>query len=239
MFEQTFVNAHAETRKPWTVAASLTLQAGCVVTVLLLPLLHPGTITPRFDFQTPLILTKLAPPPLRPELPRTAAAAPRLRGIFSSPLLPPRTVPMRIDMTPDPAPEIVSLPFAIAASVLDALPAARPFAPTPPPIPVARTSQPPATLLRVSGTVQSALLIFGPKPAYPPLAKATRVQGTVRLEATIGPDGAIRNLRMTSGPALLAGAALEAVARWRYRPTLLNGEPVEVMTQIDVNFTLN
>ncbi len=93
-------------------------------------------------------------------------------------------------------------------------------------------------LLRVSTSVQAALLIFGPKPVYPPLAKAVRVHGTVRLQAVIGLDGNIRDLRLTSGPPLLVKAALDAVQQWRYRPTVLNGSPVEVATEVDVNFTL-
>jgi len=75
-------------------------------------------------------------------------------------------------------------------------------------------------------------------PDYPPLARMARVQGTVRLEAVISTDGRIQNLRVLTGHPLLVNAALEAVARWRYQPTLLNGEPVEVVTEIDVNFTL-
>jgi protein TonB len=93
-------------------------------------------------------------------------------------------------------------------------------------------------LLRVSTSVQAALLIFGPKPVYPPLAKAARVHGTVRLQAVIGVDGHIRNLCLTSGPPLLVKAALDAVQQWRYRPTVLNGSPVDVATEVDVNFTL-
>jgi len=92
--------------------------------------------------------------------------------------------------------------------------------------------------IRVGGNVQQAKLIYGPKPVYPPLAKQARIQGVVRLTAVIGTDGTIQNLQVVSGHPLLIPAALEAVKQWRYQPTLLNGEPVEVITQIDVNFTL-
>jgi len=103
---------------------------------------------------------------------------------------------------------------------------------------IVETPPPPTAPLRVSTSVQAALLIFGPKPAYPPLAKAARVQGTVRLQAIIGTDGNIRNLRLMSGPPLLVKSALDAVQRWRYRATVLNGTPVEVSTEVEVNFTL-
>ncbi len=76
-------------------------------------------------------------------------------------------------------------------------------------------------------------------PIYPPLAKQARIQGTVRFTAVIGTDGTIRDLRLISGHPLLVSAAQDAVKQWAYQPTLLNGEPVEVITQIDVNFTLS
>ena len=87
--------------------------------------------------------------------------------------------------------------------------------------------------------MQQANLIKQPKPVYPPLAKAARVQGTVKFQATISKDGTIQNLQLLSGPPLLVTAAKDAVLQWQYKPTLLNGDPVEVITTIDVNFTLS
>jgi len=87
--------------------------------------------------------------------------------------------------------------------------------------------------------VQQAKLIRQVKPVYPPLARQARIQGTVRLTAIIARDGTIQELQVVSGHPLLVPAALEAVKQWVYQPTLLNGEPVEVITQIDVNFTLS
>jgi len=78
-----------------------------------------------------------------------------------------------------------------------------------------------------------------PKPQYPPLARQARIQGTVRFNAIIGKDGNIANLTLVSGHPLLVPAATAAVKQWVYKPTLLNGEPVEVVTVIDVNFTLS
>ena len=74
---------------------------------------------------------------------------------------------------------------------------------------------------------------------YPPLARQTRISGTVRLHAIIGKDGTVHELEVMNGHPLLVQAALEAVRQWRYKPTLLNGEPVEVDTTIDVIFSLN
>lgn len=92
--------------------------------------------------------------------------------------------------------------------------------------------------IRVGGNVQAQNVVEKTPPVYPPLAKQARIQGVVTLTATIGADGRVKNLEVTSGHPLLVPASLEAVRQWVYKPTLLNGEPVEVITQIDVNFTL-
>ncbi len=109
----------------------------------------------------------------------------------------------------------------------------------PPPPPLTKDAARPKQMrVRVGGQVEAAKLIFQVKPEYPPLAKMARIQGTVRLEAVISTGGTIQNLRVLAGHPLLVKAAIDAVARWRYQPTLLNGEPVEVVTEIDANFTL-
>jgi TonB family protein len=93
--------------------------------------------------------------------------------------------------------------------------------------------------IRVGGNVQAANLIKKVTPLYPPDAKAARIQGTVRFTATIGKDGTIINLELVSGDPMLVDSARGAVAQWVYKPTLLNGSPVEVITQIDVNYMLS
>jgi TonB family protein len=113
-----------------------------------------------------------------------------------------------------------------------------------PPLPnVAPPFNPPPTegvrRIRVGGNVQSSKLIEQPKPVYPPLAKQARVQGTVRYNVLIASDGTIRQMDLVAGHPLLVEAATPAVRQWRYQPTLLNGEAVEVVTMVDVNFTLS
>ncbi len=92
--------------------------------------------------------------------------------------------------------------------------------------------------VRVSQGVTQGLLIRKIQPNYPPLARQARIQGSVLLQAEISKDGSIQNLRLISGHPMLAPAAIEAVKQWKYKPYILNGEPVEVETQITVNFTL-
>ena len=93
--------------------------------------------------------------------------------------------------------------------------------------------------ITIGGNVQRAKLVSQPKPAYPPLAKQARISGVVHLQAIISKDGTVQDLKVESGHPLLVPAAIEAVKNWVYQQTLLNGEPVEVSTQIDVNFTLS
>jgi len=93
--------------------------------------------------------------------------------------------------------------------------------------------------IRVGGNVQAENLTHKVDPEYPPLAKQARIQGTVRFTAIISRDGRIQNLQLVSGHPLLIESARTAVQQWEYRPTLLNGSPVEVLTMIDVNFTLS
>ena len=92
--------------------------------------------------------------------------------------------------------------------------------------------------IKVAGNVQAANLMKKVTPPYPPQAKAARIQGTVRFTAVISTAGTVRQLTLVAGHPLLVPAAMEAVTQWVYRPTLLNGQPVEVETTIDVNFTL-
>jgi protein TonB len=106
---------------------------------------------------------------------------------------------------------------------------------TPVAVPKAATPQ----RVRVSQGVSSGLLIRKVQPAYPPLARQARIQGTVILHAEISKDGTIQNLQLISGHAMLAPAAIDAVKQWRYKPYLLNGEPVAVETEVVVNFSLS
>jgi len=104
--------------------------------------------------------------------------------------------------------------------------------------PGAAMSRQPSAAAAVRVTQAQPALIRQIPPVYPPLAKQARIQGTVVMNATIARDGTVQNLTMVSGHPLLAQAAMDAVRQWVYQPTLLNGEPVGVETEIDVNYTL-
>src|ERR1019366_1891744 len=113
---------------------------------------------------------------------------------------------------------VVPAPFTLAS-------------PAPPSATPAADSKP-----RSGGQIQQAVLIYRKDAEYPKIAKQTGAKGTVTLTATIGADGNIKKVKVVSGHPMLTSAAVEAVKQWRYRPTLLNGQPVETETQVLVNF---
>jgi protein TonB len=123
-----------------------------------------------------------------------------------------------------------------AGGVLGGVMGGVPGAPPPPPPPKAKA---PTGPVRIGGQVAAANLIRKVEPVYPPLAKSARVQGTVEFTAVISKAGNIENLQLVRGHPLLVNAAKEAVLQWKYRPTQLNGQAVEVVTDIIVNFTLS
>jgi protein TonB len=111
-------------------------------------------------------------------------------------------------------------------------------APPSPPPSSTFPSTPGVARIPVGGSVQQAMLVSKPDPEYPPLARQARIQGTVRFNVLIGVDGLVKQMVLISGHPLMVPPAQTVVKEYVYKPTLLNGEPVEVVTQVDVNFTL-
>jgi periplasmic protein TonB len=238
MFDHTLLDS-APARKALPVG--YILEAALVGALMLFPLIYTEGL-PRRVFEG---VIPMPPPPAAP------APAARVRQerhvtaeeILNSHLVIPRTIKQVVD-TPEP-PDVASAmnTFGVPGGASDGVPDGIPqgiwsTGNLPPPPPLAATRPRRRTPLPVGGQVQAAKLIFGPVPEYPPLARAARIQGIVHLQAVISADGTIQHLTLIAGHPLLVDAAMQAVARWRYRPTLLNGEPVEVVTDIVVNFTL-
>jgi protein TonB len=253
MFEQTFVDGVGKTHKTWTVVVSFLAQMVGITAAIIIPLLFTDALP-----KTQLTSFLVAPPPPPPPPPPPAAAAPKIvkvipRQFDAGKLMQPKAIPKEITMIKEeelPAASGVQgvvggvpggVPGGVAGGVIGGIIGSVPTAAPPPPPPPKVEAPKPVTpqRIRVGGNVQAAMAIRAPKPSYPPLAKQARIQGVVRLNAVIGKDGTIQNLTAASGHPLLVPAALEAVRQWLYKPTLLNGEPVEVVTVIDVNFTLS
>jgi TonB family protein len=211
-------------------AASIGLEAVALGAVILWPLVTLGVLQPQ-PIVTPL-------PPFRGahEAQPTAHLPPHMiadsvRRIPTTLYQPPR-IPPRIESGGGPEPPGLDGPAP--PGIVEGFPngqaieIARPVEPPPPGKMVVR-----------SGSLMEAMLVHRVQPEYPGLAKNIGLSGTVILRARIGTDGEVRDLQLLSGNALLARSALEAVRQWRYRPTTLNGQAVEVETQITVNFVLN
>jgi protein TonB len=247
MFAQTFVEGPARTSRGWTVVLSCCLQITIILLMVAVPLLRPEVL-PRSVSTIVTIAPPPAPPP--PPPPPTQPDRPRVRPR-------PSMVGGRIVYSPNPQRpliDVVDPPLAggsgveggVEGGVLGGpssplvnsiVKTAPPVAPPPTIVPAA-APKPEIVRINVGGRVQEALLINRVIPAYPPLAIQTRTSGVVRFTAVISREGVVTNLTLVSGHPLLVQAATSAVRQWRYKPTFLNGDPVEVVTTIDVNFVL-
>ncbi len=241
MFADSFCDSNWDNfpRRGWTTLMSFGVQAVGVGLLLLIPLLYTEGL-PALRWMTAPLPTPVPFAAAVPAPPMHKAGAGRrdlLHGILVAPPQTP-SVTLRVDdrnVPPAPREAEIGLgpsgPIGSPNGVFSSIYSASSFVPPVPPKPVAR---PP----RIS-TMMEGNLIYRVQPTYPPLAKAAGIQGAVVLRAVISKDGTIENLSVQSGHPLLVKAALEAVARWRYRPYLLNGDPFEVETQVTVNFILN
>ncbi|HUS19160.1 MAG TPA: energy transducer TonB [Terriglobales bacterium] len=217
--------------------ASFGIQAGIIGILVLIPLIYTEAL-PKASLTTFLV----APPPPPPP-PPPPAATPVIKkvqtDIIDGALRTPTKIPDKIvkvveDEAPAPSNAGVfgGVPGGIAGGstggVLGGV------------LSSANSTAPKVAVqkVRVSQGVLQGNAISQPKPQYPMIAKNARISGAVVLAATISKNGNIENLRLISGPPMLVNSAMEAVKQWRYKPYMLNGEPVEVETSITVNFTL-
>ncbi len=243
MFDQ--IVSERTARKPFAVAVSFSGQAVLLSLAILFPLVRPQVIsTARLTQFVPLLRPWGSAHPVQ-QKPGAAHEGDRARvPVFSDHVFrEPAVIPSQVAMIED-APGVEALPggavfTGTADGVFGVLPGPETAPPKAAPPPAAPKAAPTVTpRMRIGGNVQTAKILRQVKPVYPPLARQARIAGVVRLEAVISRDGTIESLQVMSGHPLLAPAALEAVRQWLYQPTLLNGEPVEVLTEIEVHFNL-
>ena len=233
MFDQLVVSSAngTKTNKPWTVAMSAIVQAVIVGILILIPLIYTEAL-PKGFMNTFLVAPAPPPPPPPPAAPVHVV---RPRIVTPQRMVAPTVIPKTVQVIKDEAPDVGGVgveggvgggvPGGVLGGIIGN------SAPPPPP-------KPTQTRIRVGGNVQGAKLLHQVQPIYPQIAKTAHVSGTVLLHAIIAKDGTIQELQYVSGPPLLMRAAMDAVHEWRYQPTMLNGEPVEVDTTIQVVFTL-
>jgi periplasmic protein TonB len=242
MFEDMVVSSArpTKTNKPWTVVISMIFQTLFLGILILIPLIYTEAL-PKTMMATLLV----APPPPPPPPPPPAATPvvkvkPQVHLMDAGKLVAPKVIPKEVkiikeEAEPDMGAATGGVPGGVAGGSLGGtiggVIGGMGGAPPPP--------KPAQQRIRQGGSVQAALLVNKVQPVYPPLARQTRIAGTVRLHAIISKSGSVESLEVISGHPLLVRAAMDAVQQWRYKPTLLNGEPVEVDTTIDVIFSLN
>jgi len=235
MFDEMIVSGQtgemAHTHKPWSVGISLILEAGILAILLLIPLIYtqtlPASVTSTF---------LLAPPPPAPPPPPQQAVVKQVqtKTYQANPMVAPTVIPKQVEIAKDEAPPAIAPSDAgVAGGTGDVLGGIGTGAAPPPPPPAAAPAR-----IKVGGAVQAASLVKQVTPDYPSIAKTAHVSGTVTLHAIISKDGSIESLQFVSGPALLMASAMSAVKEWKYKPTMLNGQPVEVDTTVQVVFSL-
>jgi protein TonB len=242
MFEEMVVSSpkSKKTNKPWTVVISMALQVTFLTVLILIPLIYTEAL-PKASLSTFLSAPPPPPPPPPPPVAQPIVhVKPQVHLMDAGKLVAPRAIPKDIKIIKEDAePDMMGaqggvpggVPGGQMGGVIGGVIGGVGGAPPPP--------KPTQSRIRQGGAVTAASLINRVQPNYPPLARQTRISGTVRLHAIISKDGTVQQLEVLSGHPLLVQAALDAVRQWRYRPTTLNGEPVEVDTTIDVIFSLN
>ncbi len=224
-------------RRGWTTLTSFGLQAVLMSLLLLIPILRTVGLPLARTVSTPITMSKAAPEPVeRAHVVSTVAPQSNFQGIH---LIAPGRIPTIVSRTADevapvPPGEVIGIQ-GIGSDDRTGPPLAVPSGNNAVPFPA--PPKPSVKPLRIS-TMSEGMIVRKVQPVYPNMAKIAHVQGVVELDAVISKEGTIEKLQLISGHPMLAGAAIEAVRQWRYRPYVLNGEPIEVETRITVNFTL-
>lgn len=234
MFEDSLMESTGgiRTLSRYFAIGSFTLQAALLTVLVLYPLLHPAVLPKQ---SLTMLLTAPPPPSAPASVPQRATASSTRPVMMINPLVVPSHIPQHAAIMAESAPTGVDSGFAKSTSATGAIPDLIGFgAPT-----LLVKSALPKGPIRVSSGVAAGQLLTPIQPVYSTIAKAAHISGTVVVQAIIAKDGSIQHMKVISGPPLLRQAALDAIARARYRPYLLNDEPVEIETTISVVFTMN
>jgi periplasmic protein TonB len=240
MFDEMVVSSPnpKKTNKPWTVILSMIFQVAFLAVLILIPLIYTEAL-PKTMMATLLVAPPPPPPPPPPPIAQIVHVKPQVHLMDAGKLVTPKVIPKDIKIIKEDAPDMSGMQGGVVGGVAGGQMGGviggviGGVGPAPPP------PKPTQSRIRQGGQVQAAKLVNKVQPLYPPLARQTRISGTVRLHAIIAKNGSVEQLEVISGHPLLVQAALDAVRQWKYQPTTLNGENVEVDTTIDVIFSLN
>jgi protein TonB len=229
-----------KTKRVWTTLLSVVMQAFLIGIMILIPLIYTEAL-PKQQLMT-LLVAPPPPPPPAPPAPPVQAVKVVQTDIENGQLRTPTKIPQKVAMIKEEeAPPPVSSMGGVMGGVPGGIPGGQMGGVLGGILSSASLNAPKISTpqrVRLSQGVTEGNLLNKVTPLYPDIAKRARIQGVVVLQAVISKQGTIENLRVMSGHPMLTQSALDAVRQWRYRPYLLNGEPVEVETQITVNFNL-
>jgi periplasmic protein TonB len=233
MFEDALMESgnRIKTKSKYWSFAAIIINSGVLVALILWPLLHPQALPVQI-----MAALLVAPPPPTPPAQVSPAKVQVRSELLDQEIQAPSRIPHGIRVVTESASLQPSGVSVIGAEGSPGGSISELFSGLGTGLPIVKPG-PPRTL-NISSGVMAGNLLDKTLPQYPAIAKEARVQGTVVLEATIDRTGAIQNLRVINGPPMLRQAALDAVRSWRYKPYLLNGEPVEVETTVNVVFNL-
>ena len=223
-----------KTRSRRWMIATLALNGAILVTLILIPLIYPDAL-PSHMLPALLIAPEVPKPETPPQPVHVQSARPHLSDFDQGRLVAPPAIPHGIVSPVEPEPHFST---NIATDTGIGGPSGQGTNPFGHGAPATVVHPPAASIVHLPSRLVEGNLIFKNIPQYPIIAKTARIEGTVELQATISKSGTIENLRVIRGPAMLQQAAIEAVKTWRYRPYLLNQQPVEVETTVDVIFKL-
>jgi len=234
MFEQTFVEFKEGGKKSYPVLLSLMLQVTALTVLIVAPLIYTQVL-PKAQLRS-VFAAPIPPPAALPKAPTTVRTG-QSHPVFQLTLITPVVTRPRDEVAEVAAPPVFADDGREGEVYSIGEPAALPSVKPPEPPKAAIQPKPAGKPIRIA-SMEASQLIHKVQPAYPSLAKQVHVQGIVEFTATISRDGNIEHLQLVRGHPMLVLAAEEAILQWKYKPTLLNGEPVEVITDIIVNFTL-
>ena len=225
------------TNKSWTVVLSAIAETAVLAVLVLIPLIYTQAL-PKAMLATLLVAPPPPPPP--PPPPVKAIIKPVARLLQSGKLTQPRAIPKEVAVFKEAElpPDVANNTNGTEGGVFGGIPGQGIMAGNGPGVPPPPKPAAPARI-KQGGAVTAASIITQTKPSYPPLARQARIQGVVVLHAIIDKEGKVAQLEVVSGHPLLVQSAIEAVKQWRYKPTQLNGEPVEVDTTIQVTFEMS
>jgi len=228
-------SVHLRSRKSSAVPLAAVLHLAALLALVIAPLIATDILPmPHRTLEyVPIAAAAMPPPPPGPRAPATRRADPLSSSASAAPLEAPDRIGEDVAVA-EGAGDPAGVPGGVAHGIPGGVDLGIELPPVPPPPPARAVKE----LRRPGGVIQTPRKTKEVRPAYPAIARQARVEGTVILEAVIGENGKVRDVRILRSVPLLDSAAIDAVRQWEFTPTLLNGQPIPIVMTVTVSFTL-